>query len=113
MDDGDDPLLDDFDEQQRVAIEADLEAALADRSEILPSTGVQKFRRNTAVGAVLNGMALGLRDVFDPVKREEAPIVQDADGEPDVPRHVDAHLDPDDPAASSVTVRPWLAPSEQ
>ena len=41
------------------------------------------------------------------------PFVQDADGEPDHPRHVDAHLDPDDPSASSVTVRPWLAPSEK
>lgn len=97
----DDPLLDEFD--------AEMAAALADRSEILPSSGVQKFRRNTAVGAVLNGMALGLRDVFEPVQREEAPIVQDALGEPDTPRHVDAHLDPDDPAASSVTVRPWLS----
>ena len=96
-----------------IDLDADLAAALDDRSEILPSSGVQKFRRNTAVGAVLNGMALGLRDVFDPVQREEAPIVRDADGEPDVPRHVDAHLDPDDPANSSVTVRPWLSPSRQ
>ena len=105
----DDPLLEEFDE----AYEAELAEALDERSEILPSSGVQKFRRNTAMGAVLNGMALGLRDVFDPVKREEAPIVQDADGEPDHPRHVDAHLDPDDPSASSVTVRPWLAPSDK
>ncbi|HNI34990.1 MAG TPA: hypothetical protein PLV93_06290 [Microthrixaceae bacterium] len=90
-------------------VDPDLDAALDDRSEILPSSGVQKFRRNTAVGAVLNGMALGLRDVFDPVVREEPPIVQDAPGEPHEPRHVDAHLDPDDPAASSVTVRPWRA----
>jgi len=95
------------------AYDAEFEAALADRSEILPSSGIVKFRRNTAVGAVLNGMALGLRDVFDPAVREEAPIVQDAPGEPDAPRHVDAHLDPDDPSASSVTVRPWLAPSEK
>ena len=61
------------------------------------------------VVAALNGMALGLRDVFDPVVREEPPIVQDAPGEPHEPRHVDAHLDPDNPAASSVTVRPWRA----
>lgn len=100
--------MDDRDDAEGIELDADLAAALDDRSEIQPSTGVQKFRRNSAVGAVLNGMALGLRDVFDPVKREEAPIVQDAPGEPDVPRRVDAHIDPDDPSASSVTVRPWL-----
>lgn len=105
----DDPLLDEFD----AAYEAELAEALEERAEILPSSGIQKFRRNTAVGAVLNGMALGLRDIFDPINREEAPIVQDASGEPDQPRHVDAHLDPDDPASSSVTVRPWLSPSKK
>lgn len=107
-----DPLLEEFDERA-ATLDPDLATALDERGEILPSSGVQKFRRSTAMGAVLNGMALGLRDVFDPVKREEAPIVQDASGEPDVPRHVDAHLDPDDPAASSVTVRQWLSPSER
>ena len=111
-DEPDDPLLAEFDATY-VEIDPDLDAALDERGEILPSSGVQKFRRNTAVGAVLNGMALGLRDVFDPVNREEAPIVRESDGEPDTPRHVDAHLDPDDPAASSVTVRPWLSSSKQ
>lgn len=104
----DDPALEAFDE----AYEAELAEALADRSEILPSSGVQKFRRNSAMGVVLNGVALGLREVLE-VPREEAPIVQEASGEPDTPRHVDAHLDPDDPAASSVTVRPWLSPSNK
>lgn len=103
------PHDDEIDDQIDDQIDDDITAALAERDEILPSTGVQKFRRNSAVGAVLNGMALGLRDVFDPVKREEPPIHQDAPGEPPNPRHVDAHLDPDDPTASSVTVRPWLA----
>lgn len=101
----DDEFLVAFDERYA----AELTDALNDDTEIEPSTAVQRFRRNTAAGAVLSGMALGLREVFDPVEREEAPIVQDAPGEPDVPRHVDAHLDPDDPTASSVTVRPWVA----
>lgn len=110
-----DPLLDEFDAayERGEPLDPDTEQALDERGEILPSSGVQKFRRNTAVGAVLNGMALGLRDVFDPVVREEAPIVQDAAGEPDTPRHVDAHLDPDDPTNSSVTVRPWLSPTDR
>lgn len=78
-----------------------------DDTEITPSSAVGKFRR-TSAGAVLNGVALGLRDVFDPVIREEAPVEQDAPGAPPEPRSVDTHLDPDDPAASSVTLRPWL-----
>jgi hypothetical protein len=78
---------------------------------ILPSSRVGRFQRNTSSGAVLTGIALGLRDIFDPTVKEEAPIVQDAPGEPPNPRHVTADLDPDDPAASSVTVRPWLAGS--
>ncbi|MFN8051812.1 MAG: hypothetical protein U0Q22_10270 [Acidimicrobiales bacterium] len=90
-------------------MQSDEDAAFDEDDEILPSSGVGKFRRNTVAGAVMNGVALGLRDVFDPVVREEAPIVQDAPGEPDDPRHVDTHLDPDDPVASTVTVRPWLA----
>jgi hypothetical protein len=80
---------------------------------ILPSSRVGRFQRNTSSGAVLTGIALGLRDIFDPTVKEEAPIVQDAPGEPPNPRHVTADLDPDDPAASSVTVRPWLAASEE
>ena len=78
-----------------------------DDEPIPTSSAVGKFRR-TGAGAVLNGVALGLRDVFDPVVKEEAPMIQEAPGEPDTPRQVDAHLDPDDPALSSVTVRPWL-----
>ena len=74
--------------------------------EIQPSSSVGKFRR-TGTGMVLNGMALGLAEVFDPTLREEAPIVQEAPGEPDIPRAVDAFIDLDDPAASSVVVRSW------
>ena len=77
-----------------------------DDEPILPTSAVSKFRR-TGAGAVLGGVALGLRDIFDPVVREEAPMMQEAPGEPDNPRAVDAHLDPDDPTSSSVTVRPW------
>jgi hypothetical protein len=72
--------------------------------EILPSSRVGKFARNTSAGAVLNAVALGLAEVFDPRVKEEAPIVQDVSGDPD-DRDVHVHLDPDDPAASSVTFR--------
>lgn len=80
--------------------------------EIVPSRRIDEFRRGSLAGAVLNGIALGLREVLDPVKREEAPIVQDLSGDPPRPKHVDAQLDPDDPTASTVVVRPWLAEDE-
>jgi hypothetical protein len=90
----------------------EFELDLADpaaHADIEPSSRVGRFARNTASGAILNAVALGLAEVFDPALKEEAPIVQDADGEPFGRRHVDAVLDPDDPSASRVTVRPWLA----
>ena len=80
-----------------------------DRNDpIQPSSTVGKFRR-TGAGMVLNGIALGLAEVFEGSLREDPPIVQEAQGEPDTPRHVEAYLDPDDPAASSVVVRSWRA----
>lgn len=75
---------------------------------ITPSARVGQFRHNTVSGAILAGVAIGLRDVFDPVDREEPPIILDWSGDPPAPRPIDVDLDPDDPAASSVTVRPHL-----
>lgn len=103
--DGDNDALE-TDTEVEADTDVDLETDI-DESEITPSSAVGKFRR-TSAGAVLNGVALGLRDVFDPVIREEAPIQQEAPGAPPEPRSVDTHLDPDDPTASSVTLRPWL-----
>ncbi len=76
---------------------------------IAPSRRVDRFRTSTLPGAILNGIALGLREVLEPPKREDAPLIAEAPGDPPDPRHVETNLDPDDPAASSVTVRPWLA----
>ena len=77
---------------------------------IEPSSAIGQFRQNTVAGAILGGVAIGLRDIFDPVVREEAPIVQDWAGDPPRPRPIDVDLDPDDPSASSVLVRPHLLP---
>ena len=90
--------------------DAFIDELLDDREDITPSSRVGKFRQ-TSAGAVLNGVALGLRDVFDPGRpRGSTDHAGRLLGEPDRLRHVDADLDPDDPTASSVTVRPWLAP---
>ena len=77
-----------------------------DRTTIVPSSSVGRFRRSGA-GMVLNGVALGLAEVFDGSLHEDPPIIQEAPGEPDIPRQVEAYLDPDDPSASSVVVRSW------
>ncbi len=73
---------------------------------IVPSSNVGKFRR-TGAGMVLNGVALGLAEVFEGSLHEDPPIVQEAPSEPVTPRPVDAYLDPDDPTKSSVVVRSW------
>lgn len=93
------PLSDDLDLEAEVD-----ETAFDETDEIQASSAVGKFRRNTGAGLMLNGVALGLAEIYDPVVKEDPPIVQE---ESDVPfdRDVDAILDPDDPAASVVTFR--------
>lgn len=86
-----------------------IDPAIEPIEPIVPSRRVDRFRTSTLPGAILNGIALGLREVLEPPKREDAPLIAEAPGDPPDPRHVETNLDPDDPAASSVTVRPWLA----
>lgn len=64
-----------------------------------PVTKVSQWRRRSALGAVLTGMALGLQEVFDPEEERSIVIEVDADGEPlDLP--IQIFLDPDSPAGS-------------
>lgn len=64
-----------------------------------PVTKVSQWRRRSALGAVLTGMALGLQEVFDPEEERSIVIEVDADGEPlDLPLQL--FLDPDSPAGS-------------
>jgi hypothetical protein len=64
-----------------------------------PVTKVSQWRRRSALGAVLTGMALGLQEVFDPEEERSIEIEVDADGEPlDLP--IQMYLDPDSPAGS-------------
>ena len=82
----------------------------APRTNALPPR-VEAWRRRTATGALLTGVALGLAEVFEPPPAEVA-IVAEAPGEPPgPPRAVTVHLDEDDPSASSVVIRPWLLPN--
>jgi len=64
---------------------------------------VDRFRRS-AVGSVLAAGMLGLRDVFEPEKKEEVAIVSEAPTRPDDKR-VRLLLDPDHPDRSVVILR--------
>ena len=67
-------------------------------------TRLVSWRRTSLVGAVMTGMAFGLRDVLEPERREQVVIEVDAEGEPDgLP--IELRLDPDDPKASVCIVR--------
>lgn len=69
---------------------------------------VEAWRRRTVTGALLTGIARGLGQALEP-EREQPAIVAEAPGEPfGPPRPVEAVLDPDDPAASTLVVRRWL-----
>jgi len=72
-----------------------------------PTRAADRLKR-TVPGAILAGTALALRDLVEGRKDEEPPIIQEAPGDPPGERPVDVDLDPDDPTASSVLVRPHL-----
>lgn len=88
------PFEDRYDPDELAAIEE-----FKAREAAEPVTGVTGWRKRSAIGAVLTGMALGLREVFEPEDERSIVIEVDADGEPlDLP--VDLFLDPDSPAGS-------------
>lgn len=94
MDEWDDPA---FDELYEPEVLAAIEAGPSTPRE--PVTRVSQWRRRSALGAVLTGMALGLQEVFDP--EEDRPIVieVDDDGQTgDLP--IQLYLDPDSPSGS-------------
>lgn len=64
-----------------------------------PVTRVSQWRRRSALGAVLTGLALGLKEVFEPEDERSIVIEVGDDGLPtDLPVHL--FLDPDSPAGS-------------
>lgn len=70
---------------------------------------IDRWRRRTATGAALAGMAIGLQRVFDPERKEKVVIEQEAPGGEHDPEPVELHFDPDGPAGTFVVLRPWLA----
>jgi hypothetical protein len=75
-----------------------------ERAEPAP---IEKFHRTTPVMILAAGL-LGLRDVIEPPKNEEPPIVEDWSGDEPFKDPYVMRLDPDHPEDSIVMVRPWL-----
>ena len=72
---------------------------------------VEKWRRNSATGAVITAFAFGLQQVFEPERKEPA-IVMQTSGDPPKDLPVEAKLEQLGPRQSSVTVRRWLLGGE-
>jgi len=69
-------------------------------------------KARTATGALLTGIALGLRDVFDPEKKRDAiAIEQEAPGEPEGPQRYEIRLQ-SSPRDSQAIFRPWVEGEE-
>lgn len=65
----------------------------------LPPDRMSHWRRHSALGAVITGLALGYQEVFDPEEERSIVIEVDDEGEPsDLP--VELFLDPDSPSGS-------------
>src|SRR5579871_2540972 len=64
--------------------------------------------RRSLPSALLGAAMLGLHRAIYGGNDAEVEVVIEADGDPDEPGRLEVRLDPEDPDASTVTVRPWL-----
>ena len=64
--------------------------------------------RAPVTGALMAGIALGLRDVFEPEYHDRIAVEQPAPGQPLEPQKYEVHLDPVAPESSFAIYRPWL-----
>lgn len=93
-----------YDADQLAAIDAGIRPI-----EPTPVTPVASWRRRSAMGAVLTGLALGLKEVFEPDDEAQIVVEVDDEGLPnDLP--VQLFLDPDSPAGSLCIVHRTDAP---
>ena len=65
------------------------------------------WRRRTATGAILSGLALGFQQVFED-KQQDISIIVQTSGEPPTDLPVEAELEGLAPRRSKVKIRPWL-----
>jgi hypothetical protein len=67
----------------------------------------ERWRARSATGSVLTAVAFGLKEVFEPERKEPA-VVMETSGDPPKDLPVEAKLEQLGPRQSSVMVRPWL-----
>jgi hypothetical protein len=68
---------------------------------------VESWRKRSATGAVLTGLALGFQEALQK-EREEPAIVMQTSGEPPKDLPVEADFEFRRPRHSVVSIRPWL-----
>jgi hypothetical protein len=73
-----------------------------------PPPPASPARRMPVAGALMAGIALGLRDVLEPKHQDRIAIEQDAPGQPLEPQRYEVHLDIQDPTSSFAIYRPWV-----
>ncbi len=93
---------DEADEVQRLA------GSTNESSAGRESTGSTRWR-TPVTGALMAGIALGLREVFEPERHDRIAIEQPAPGQPMEPERYEIHLDPVAPESSFAIYRPWVA----
>jgi hypothetical protein len=64
--------------------------------------------RAPVTGAVMAGIAMGLRDVFEPEYHDRTAVEQPAPTQPLEPQKYEVHLDPVAPESSFAIYRPWV-----
>ena len=90
------------DEVQRLA------GSVSESSAGRESTGSIRWR-TPVTGALMAGIALGLREVFEPERHDRIAVEQPAPGQPMEPDKYEIHLDPVAPESSFAIYRPWVA----
>ena len=69
------------------------------------------WMKRSATGAVMTGIAVGLKEALQP-QRKEVPFVIESRDDPDDPdKPIDLHFDPDSPEATVAIIRRPVAPS--
>jgi hypothetical protein len=103
---GDEPLEafygDEGDEAERLAA-----ASGADSEPASRESGSTRWRK-PVTGALMAGIAMGLRDVFEPEYHDRTAVEQPAPEQPLEPQKYEVHLDPVVPESSFAIYRPWV-----
>ena len=69
-------------------------------------------RKRTVTGALMAGIAMGLREVFEPEVHDRTAIEQPAPEQPLEPQKYEIHLDPVSAESSFAIYRPWVDGTE-